>query len=317
MPDANQTPRDVRDEAKGPSGDPSAKRPTNEPVIESASATTRPEDNRSGAAPYVIVAVALVAACVVATTLGSALLSVAQLAVASRGSSDNLSWDYGNGWPFEDDNGDWGDLGDSPWNGEGSGNGGFGNGSRGNGSDESGEGGNSSSGQGISQREALRYDYLFLSVTLKDYVSANDYQGSQAAVSDFARTLAKADEEGVDQARTHIRAAAAATDDETRAAELEQAAKACSDTKNAIASLGLDESGVTGQKSTDIADELKDAQDDAGDRWDNIAKLVAIMRAPDGHTSSELKQLDDGANNKALDASLGIIEALRDSASSK
>lgn len=256
-----------------------------QPVVESASATTSP-DNKSGAAPYVIVGVALACLLFLAAGVGNLVGTFGSLALSQ-------SRDYGS----------IGDLLDELDDGSGHDSQAPGNGSR----------RGRYSGTELTQDYVLSYNYQSLSESVSDYVFASDYAGAQEGVSTFVQALAKLDDEYLNQTVGHLRAAAAASDDQTRADELQKAADLCTQAQNAAGSLGVDESKISGSQAKAIVGDLTDARDDVAERWRNIGRIVALMEDPSGHRTGELADLDDSASD-VIDIAIELTDALTTSA---
>ncbi|WP_154052712.1 hypothetical protein [Olsenella uli] len=256
-----------------------------QPVVESASATTSP-DNKSGAAPYVIVGVALACLLFLAAGVGNLVGTFGSLALSQ-------SRDYGS----------IGDLLDELDDGSGHDSQAPGNGSR----------RGRYSGTELTQDYVLSYNYQSLSESVSDYVFASDYAGAQEGVSTFVQALAKLDDEYLNQTVGHLRAAAAASDDQTRADELQKAADLCTQAQNAAGSLGVDESKISGSQAKAIVGDLTDARDDVAERWRNIGRIVALMEDPSGHRTGELADLDDSASD-VTDIAIELTDALTTSA---
>ena len=279
QPAPAQTPQPQPSPASAPQPAPA---PQPQPsVIESASATTS-SDNHAGAAPYVIVAAAL--AVLVAFSLALANL-VSAVGEGIGGAYDEDSYDS-----FDYD-GLLDDLDDL---------------------DPQGSTGHDLTADNVFDVELTCTDY-----TVDDYVFASDYSGSQQAVSAYVKALAKTDADAAGQLAGHLRAAAAATDDASRADELSQAASICQDTSAAIDGLALPGAAdITGGSADDILEHLTEGRDAPRRRWDKLAQLVAVLASPEGHTSSELSDLDNDAGD-VTDPAIDLTRALATSASDK
>lgn len=247
-------------------------------VIESASATTS-SDNHAGAAPYVIVAAVL--AVLVALSLALANL----VSAVGEGIGDAYDEDSYDSFDYD------GLLDDL---------------------DPQGSTGHDLTADNVFDVELTCTDY-----TVDDYVFASDYSGSQQAVSAYVKALAKTDADAAGQLAGHLRAAAAATDDASRADELSQAASICQDTSAAIDGLALPGAAdITGGSADDILEHLTEGRDATRRRWDKLAQLVAVLASPEGHTSSELSDLDNDAGD-VTDPAIDLTRALATSASDK
>lgn len=279
QPAPAQTPQPQPSPASAPQPAPA---PQPQPsVIESASATTS-SDNHAGAMPYVIVAAAL--AVLVALSLALANL------VSAVGESIGDAYDEDSYDSFDYD-GLLDDLDDL---------------------DPQGSTGHDLTADNVFDVELTCTDY-----TVDDYVFASDYSGSQQAVSAYVKALAKTDADAAGQLAGHLRAAAAATDDASRADELSQAASICQDTSAAIDGLALPGAAdITGGSADDILEHLTEGRDATRRRWDKLAQLVAVLASPEGHTSSELSDLDNDAGD-VTDPAIDLTRALATSASDK
>lgn len=250
------------------------------PVIESASATTSP-DNHSGPGVYVILAIGLAliiaSSLVLANTFGEVLSEVADIVAEEYPDEE---WDFDDlDHYFDDDT--------------------------------------------RSTNVDLTADNIFetrigcADESVNSYVYASDYDGSQQAVSEFVSALTKADGDSTNLLSMHLRAAMGATDAATRTEELDAAAQVVADAQTSIQAIevpGTDR--VSGVKADSVIDALGDAKEDCIERWSAIAKLVDILRSPDGHTTDELAELDEEASD-IVDIAIRLTTALTDSASYK
>lgn len=279
QPAPAQTPQPQPSPASAPQPAPT---PQPQPsVIESASATTS-SDNHAGAAPYVIVAAAL--AVLVALTLALANL----VSAVGEGIGDAYDEDSYDSFDYDGLLDDLDDL------------------------DPQGSTGHDLTADNVFDVELTCTDY-----TVDGYVFASDYSGSQQAVSAYVKALAKTDADAAGQLAGHLRAAAAATDDASRADELSQAASICQDTSAAIDGLALPSAAdITGGSADDILEHLTEGRDATRRRWDKLAQLVAVLASPEGHTSSELSDLDNDAGD-VTDPAIDLTRALATSASDK
>lgn len=275
--------------------------------IESASATTSP-DNKSGSTAYVLVGVVLVALVALGIAVSSAVTSIAT-SISSSGGSGTL------GQNLSDDDLD--ELEDLLNDLEGDSNSGSGN------SDSidnppSGLGYNTLSGSTeLTEDTVMSYDYYCFDYTVGDFVYAADYAGAQEGVSAFVKSLVEADSSAASALRSHVRAAAQASDAETRASELEQAAQTCVDAQASLAAISAPaEADIAGSRAADIAEELAEAREDTIERWADLASIVEIMKSPSGHKASEIAELDEDAGN-VTPIAMDLASALYDSANYK
>lgn len=286
------------------------------PAIESASATTSPENNRSGAAPYVIAGVTILCLLLFATGC-SALLSIPahEMASYSRGldspgdspldlldeDSDDLDGLLDELEGLRD--GDEGEDRDDSSRGYG-----YDDGSRGSGSRR---GANTD----LTADNVFDQELYCLDESVGSYVFASDYDGSQATVAQCVRALVKADDTATSQAQTHLRAAASTDDEGTRASELDAAIQLCAQARDQIGAVAIPQD-ISGSRASEVADDLADARESLSERWADVGKVLEIMRSPDGHTSRELSEVDEDASD-LLDIGLELSDALYLSASNK
>ena len=250
------------------------------PVIESASATTSP-DNHSGPGVYVIVAICLAViialSLALANTLGDVLSEVADMVAEEYPDEE---WDFDELDHYFDDD-------------------------------------THSTDVDLTADNIFDTRIACADESVNSYVYASDYDGSQQAVSEFVFALTKADGDNTNLLSMHLRAATGATDAATRAEELDAAAQVVADAQASIQAIevpGTDR--VSGLKADSVIDALGDAKEDCAERWSTIAKLVDILRSPDGHTTDELAELDGEASN-IVDIAIRLTTALTDSASYK
>ena len=250
------------------------------PVIESASATTSP-DNHSGPGVYVIVAICLAIiialSLALANTLGDVLSEVADMVAEEYPDEE---WDFDELDHYFDDD-------------------------------------THSTDVDLTADNIFDTRIACADESVNSYVYASDYDGSQQAVSEFVFALTKADGDSTNLLSMHLRAATGATDAVTRAEELDAAAQVVADAQTSIQAIELPGTDrVSGLKADSVIDALGDAKEDCTERWSAIAKLVDILRSPDGHTTDELAALDEEASN-IVDIAIRLTTALTDSASYK
>ena len=250
------------------------------PVIESASATTSP-DNHSGPGAYVILVIGLVliiaSSLVLANTFGEVLSEVADIVAEEYPDEE---WDFDELDHFFDDD-------------------------------------TRSTDADLTTDNIFETRIGCADESVNSYVYASDYDGSQQAVSEFVSALTKADGDSTNLLSMHLRAAMGATDAATRTEELDAAAQVVADAQASIQAIELPGTDrVSGVKADSIIDVLGDAKEDCAERWSAIANLVDILRSPDGHTADELAELDEKASN-IVDIAIRLTTALTDSASYK
>lgn len=272
--------------------------PADEPVVESASATTDHEHNRAGAAPVVGVACALVVLCLLGFGIGGCVSSALMAAVPPYSYWDN--WDDGYGW---DDNYGWDDGYD--WDGHGS---------------DHGFGLNDHAlGASLTLERGLASYIDQCDGSLNELVSATDYAGTPAAVRDWAKGLCTLDADANDAVVSLLRPALASAEDGDDDAAAEAVRKAQEKavetaTKASELSSALPE-GASGRG----ARLLSKAALAVSERWDCAAEaLDDLAKAADGAKGTSLGSFEDTCED-GIDAMVGegydnLMEALELSA---
>lgn len=263
--------------------------PATTPVVESASATTSADNKNSGYTAFIITGITLVVICLLSWSIGGCVSSV--ISTAANQYADSEYDSYGYGYGYGSDNG-------------------F----------------DSSNGYGSSKTtgsEALNVDDVLQMTSLdisgdgiSDLIYSAEYAGSQAAVSDYVKKISDSDKQSTDDLIKHWRAAAAATDEATRTAELKAAADTAAAAQDSISGLTpLQASDVTGSNASNVADALSSGQSSAVTRWKDISTELDMLLNPSGHTNNDLTSTDDDVYYDTYEASSYLIEALAYSAS--
>lgn len=262
----------------------------NAPVVESASATTSEDNQRSGNAAYFITAGALVV--LIALSLG---LSGCISALASHALRDVIS--------YSQDNGSTNGYGLGNGNGSGQEYGygyGYGNGS--------GSGSGSSLGSSLSVSEALNLNLSVYSETIEDGVSASAYSGVTNEVRSYVLSIVRADSDANAEVVNHLDAAIKADDPK---AEVEAAISVCDDT---IAKLqAVEVPSLSGNEASDA----QDGKTKAIERWSNLKAELQLLDTSDQVSTSDLQKADNKVYNSTADAADALTSTLSDSASGK
>jgi hypothetical protein len=279
-----------------PQGQPATDQPTSpdtqEKVIETASATTSSERNRSGNAAYII-AVAVVAACLLLASGISSCVSAVFGAMVGSEYDSSSSNGYGNGYGSSSESDpDTGSLEDLL-------------------------GGGSSEGQGadvtkesLTQENALYYDLYLYTYDISSEVAATDYSGATSNVSTYVRSIVSVDDEADTAVASHLNAAAKAGDDtDTVSSELASAAQVAEQATADLKAIQVP-SNVSGSYASAITTNLTDAREKAIDRWTTISDIIAMTQSPDGKTVGDLYTADEQTNTDATASGEALVEAL-------
>lgn len=261
-------------------------------VVESASATTSEDNQKSGNAAYFITAGALVV--LIALSMG---LSGCISAIANRALRDAIN--------YSQDNGSSNGYGLGNGNGSGRQYGygyGYGNGSG------SGSSSGSSVGSSLSVSDALNLNLSVYNVTIEDGVSASDYSGVSNEVRSYVLSIVRTDSDANAQVVNHLDAAIKADDPKT---EVEAAISVCDDT---IAKLqAVEVPSFSGSDATDA----QDGKTKAVERWTNLKAELQLLDTSDEVSTSDLEKADNKVYDSTASAAEALSNTLMDSATSR
>ena len=137
-------------------------------------------------------------------------------------------------------------------------------------------------------------------------VSAREYSGVQPAVSEFVRAIDSADQEGMERVQRHLRAAASASEDAVRTEELEAARTAVADALKAADEISVPQTASLTDSADATASRISSEASSASklyhDRWQAYADVIEAVITPrqDFH---ELAELDSKADYLVDDVS--------------
>lgn len=267
------------------------------PLVESPSATTSSERNKSGNAAWIIVGAVLLVLVLLANGIAGCTSAIMTNALQnSLSGQDGTIPDY---------------LG---YDGSGSE---LGSGAGTLGSD-------SSTSTGLSASSTYTTDQAL--ALLKEgnisadglSIDAGSTSGSQQAVVDYAKGLVDIDSRHTTEMRKHLRAATGAgeSDPETRASELAAASSEASAAKTEIETLSQPaDSALSGSGASDISADLSSAKTSLSNRWDDIAKVVDMTTNPKQLTVQDLSDEDNLIYSDTSDAVYYLESALASSVS--
>jgi len=270
--------------------------------METASATTSPDNASSGSTAYAIVGAALGALLILAALIGLALSSalnvwaggIAQM-MDDQGQGTTIPYGYGDG--SDDGYGitipyDYGDgYGTAPY--------GYDDGSGSNGNGDSG-----STQDSLTVDEALDLTLSAYDAGITEFVPATAYSGASSEVTSVCTALVKTDKDYSSRLSAAVLNAARDADD--RPEQLAEAHAVCTEAREALGGLDL---GASDQTET-----LSSARDEAIARWDDLDSEVSLLESGGDIPYDELYQVDMSSYDHATQSASLIAEALSASA---
>lgn len=258
-----------------------------EPLIESASATTSSSRNKSGYAAFVIAGIALAVMCLLASTVAGCTSS---LIVAAIGNNDY----YG-----------------SSINGNGYG---YGNG-YGNSSGGSGSSGSSSSSSSTYTTSDVLDDLGSLDIADDGISQSMSYStipsDVPSDVSTFVSSIVSVDDTYTEQLVAHLKAAATASDSSSASKELSSAQEIAKKAQAELDAIGT----PSGDASSYVASDAADAKRYAIQRWSDIATELDMTVTPGTNRKSDLVDQDDVVGGDTSYAALYLDFVIQDSSS--
>lgn len=273
-----------------------SKEDTKSEVVESASATTSPDNSNSGPFAYIIIGVTL-AIVLVLSLIGAGCTSTIITAAAQHYTSTS-TYSHDPYSDMLDDLYDDDSLSFEEWLDRYS----YG---------MDGYGGPSNEGPvTVSVGDALDYDLSAYSLNIDQKVSASAYAGTPDAVRDFVRTLLSVDADCTNRLAACLNVAA--TDEAARADKLNEAKAICDEAHNAINDLALPE--LENDSNGEVKDLLGTAKDHAIKRWDSLREELDLLSATEVD-KSKLWELDNQVTAATTDAGTQLENAMSRAAS--
>ena len=258
-------------------------------VVETASGTTDANNGKSGGFAYVIAVVAIV----VSLGVGNGLRGCVNL-MADMGT--NYVSQHGDIQTLIDDDG----TGDRDWWLDD----GFGE-DRGN-----EERTDTDSSAAVSVEELIGGDLNMFSYTIDAHLGASAYANAQQSVSTFARELVVCDRDASSDIATTLRNAAWGSGKLSDA--FGEASKKASETIEALRAMEVPEVG--GKHADSIASDLKDAREDAIERWEAISDELALLARSERLSADDISDYERNVAKATDDAAEELADALKDSA---
>lgn len=243
-------------------------------IVESASATTSPDNANSGYLAYVITVLVLVGVLFLSMGLWSCTSSLVESGI--RTGLGNLAEQWG-----QDD-----DSEALPY-----GSGGNGSGSRG-----------SASGSSLSAKDALDLDLDLYSDTIGSTISASDYAGTPNSMRSYVLSLVHTDGDHNSAVVADLNAAAAADDPR---GDIESALSECD---SAIADINATE--VPSDLGSEATSSAQSGKDKAVARWQAIQEELKLFDTQDEVSYSDLQKADTAVAEATADAGTELVQAL-------
>jgi len=249
--------------------------PLAQPVIESASATTSPDNSSSGPAAYVIFAVGVaVLGLVLSAILGffSVLVPYAISEIGNMTSSETSHTESYGGTP-------------TTQNTEGL-------------SEQ-----NDSASQTLTPAAALDLNLAPYSSLIDDEVSAFDYSGADASVTQYVRSVVKVDKDAATSVARDLNAAA--RDGSTTTERLDAALATCEQTISGLRSIEAPSSA-----SSSVSARLEQGISSAEQRWQLIEAEISLLRTDGDISYDDLATADAKVWDETEQAGSSLTEAL-------
>lgn len=272
-------------------------------IIETASATTSPDNSNSGSFAYVLTAIT-VGAILVLSLIGagcaSIVLSTAANDLSNSSSNSSVSspfdeWeDLYNDEDFDINNMDFDDL--------------FNNYTNGFTDNDNREGGNSKT---TTVAEALDFSLAPYGNVLDDEVSASSYAGTPAEVRDFVRNVVSVDKDYANRIVSLLDTAALKEDE--RMTKIQEAVALCGEAKNAIN--GIEVPQVPNDADGAVHDSLGTAKTEVVRRWEYMEAEITMLNTTESIRTSRLWDADEDVLEATEDAG-NMLEDAMDQASS-
>lgn len=246
------------------------------PVIESASATTSPDNRNSGNGTYVITAMVLVVLFLLGSSLTSCAASLVSSAVRDPGGyySDTIEDTFTQDAPHGNDD----STGSHP--------------------------------ESLTVEDALDLDLALYDAPVQDAVSANAYAGAEASVTSYVQSVLSVDAEAADQVVKYLRAAA--RDESSRKENIQRAMDVADKVQDDLEAI---EVPMPTQGDVDIVStELDTIGLCVSNRWDSIKYELSLLDTSDDISYSDLAAADSEVAGETSDAAQAITYALTDSA---
>lgn len=259
------------------------------PVIESASATTSPDNANSGNVAYILTAGAILLAIGLCMGLWNCTSSIVEAAVRSHGAEIVEQ--------FENSLGDGSDGSEYGYRSNGS-SGDDGSSSRGG-----------STGSSLSVDDAIDLNLDLYSNNIGANISASDYAGTPEAMRSFVLSVVHTDQSHNSQVIADLNAASAADDPRE---EVEAAIAECDAAQQELNAV-QDPAGL----SDEVTSQAQDARTKAVARWQALASELQLLDTQDEVSYADLANADQSVATATSDAASSLVQALTLAAQSR
>lgn len=262
-------------------------------VIETASATTSPDNENSGMFAYVVTAVTAVALLLVSLVSGVIISAVIAFTVQS-GALDEVVEEFGGSTAnpldmesdpineyFEQYNDLFSDKGDT-------------------------DSEDRTTNKSVTVSEALDFDLAPYLISLDAKVPASSYAGTPEVVRDFVRQIMATDTDYSDKIRSALNAGA--SDTENQATRIKEAKDLCAAAKEALDALEIP--SFEGVEDSTVRDLIGEAKGEAARRFELMAAEIELLETDDTVDTSRLWAADDEVVAACENAADKIIEAM-------
>ena len=241
-------------------------RNTERPVIETASATTSPENAKSGSLPYVITGITLAFLTVFSLVMGgcmSFLFNEVALDMENDATEYPVSVDdYEDFWDEYDEF--MNDYDIVPPTTE------------------------HSNDPTATVADVLDFDLAAYTTSLSSEVSASSYAGTPAAAREFTRSVIAVDDDYSSQVVACLNEAA--RDESVRTQKIDEAVELCAKASKDVAAVKLP--SIEKDEGGSIADVFGSAKTEAANRWDLMGAELALLQTEEEVTTSDLWDAD-------------------------
>ena len=273
-------------------------------VIETASATTSPDNENSGKFAYVVTGITIAALLLFALLGGIIMAAVAGIMVSSGAVGEITNNTGGPQNLFDLDDESFEDYLDQYYED-------LLNDFDENGTDEKDEDKDEdkdehAGGKSVSVSDALDFDLAPYLVSLNSEVPASSYAGTPQEVRDFVRQMMSTDTQNTDAVRAALNAAA--SDTENQQAHIEEARAACTAGRDALNALEVPV--FENVEDGSVRDLLGEAKGEAARRFDLTEAEIALLATDGKVDTSRLWAADDKVVESCESAADKVLEAM-------
>lgn len=271
------------------------------PVMETASATSSSEENKSGPFAYILFASVVGITIVLAVVCGGCVSAIVSAAANDNGGFTGKGT-YSQVLPYEDIE-DLDDLEEWLRRYGGDYDGG-----------ESGTTGGTVSKTGTcTVAEALEFDLAPYSASLSNEVSASSYANTPAEVRDFVRNVVSVDGDYATKVSRSLNDAA--RDEGKQQEKIGEAIALCDEARKAVDAISVP--SVSTDKDGMLKDDLGSAKSDTAKRWEKTKKELELLKDATTVSKRELWDLDEDTLEFIEEAGQALEDVMASSVASK